>query len=185
MWCLTWIFTKHLCNVVGFVMPWFIWAAAWQNQQNDCALSEDSDQPGHPPSLITAVCCVLNVSLRTQAFFIRTAKTLIRLGGCPDWSEYSLGTHAILLVLSWGGSFSFAMLWIMSIDRVSMSKKCSHLAQSIDTLSPCLAGWTAQVHYIVLVQHVSLLDVGFPLQLLKSKHRLFLAPRITFVYTQT
>ena len=29
-----------------------IWAATWQNQQNDCAPSEDSDQSGHPPSLI-------------------------------------------------------------------------------------------------------------------------------------
>ena len=28
------------------------WAASWQNQQNGCAPSEDSDQPGHPPSLI-------------------------------------------------------------------------------------------------------------------------------------
>ena len=28
------------------------WAATRQNQQNDCAPSEDSDQPGHPPSLI-------------------------------------------------------------------------------------------------------------------------------------
>ena len=28
------------------------WAASWQNQQSDCAPSEDSDQPGHPPSLI-------------------------------------------------------------------------------------------------------------------------------------
>ena len=27
-----------------------IWAASWQNQQNDCAPSEGSDQPGHPPS---------------------------------------------------------------------------------------------------------------------------------------
>ena len=27
-------------------------AATWQNQQNECAPSEDSDQPGHPPSLI-------------------------------------------------------------------------------------------------------------------------------------
>ena len=26
------------------------WAATWQNQQNECAPSEDSDQPGHPPS---------------------------------------------------------------------------------------------------------------------------------------
>ena len=31
---------------------------------------------------------------------MRTAKTLIRLGGCPGWSESLLGTHAILLVLS-------------------------------------------------------------------------------------
>ena len=30
------------------------WAASWWNQQNDCAPSEDSDQPGHPPSLIRA-----------------------------------------------------------------------------------------------------------------------------------
>ena len=28
------------------------WAATWQNQQNDYAPSEDSDQPGHLPSLI-------------------------------------------------------------------------------------------------------------------------------------
>ena len=34
------------------------WAASWQNQQNECAPSEDSDQPGHLPSLIRvfAVC---------------------------------------------------------------------------------------------------------------------------------
>ena len=29
-----------------------IWAATCQNQQSDCAPSEDSDQPWHPPSLI-------------------------------------------------------------------------------------------------------------------------------------
>ena len=28
------------------------WAATWQNQRSECAPSEDSDQPGHPPSLI-------------------------------------------------------------------------------------------------------------------------------------
>ena len=28
---------------------------------------------------------------------IRTAKTLIRLGGCPDWSESSLGAQVIVL----------------------------------------------------------------------------------------
>ena len=44
--------------------------------------------------------CALNGKLRTQAFFMWTAKTLTRLGGCPGWYESSLGAHAILLVLS-------------------------------------------------------------------------------------
>ena len=44
--------------------------------------SEDSDQTERMPRLI-----------------------LIRLGRCPGWSESSLGAHAILLVLSWGGSY--------------------------------------------------------------------------------
>ena len=30
----------------------YVWAATWQNQQNEFAASEDSDQLGHPPSLI-------------------------------------------------------------------------------------------------------------------------------------
>ena len=33
-----------------------IWAASWQNQQNDCAPSKVSDQPRHPPSLISLRC---------------------------------------------------------------------------------------------------------------------------------
>ena len=33
-----------------------IWAATWQNQQSECAPSEDSDQPGHLPSLISLRC---------------------------------------------------------------------------------------------------------------------------------
>ena len=36
---------------------------------------------------------------------MRTAKTLIRPGGCPGYSESSLGAHAILLALSRGGSY--------------------------------------------------------------------------------
>ena len=37
--------------------------------------------------------------------FERTAKALIRLGSCPDWSESSLGAQVILLVLSCCGSY--------------------------------------------------------------------------------
>ena len=31
------------------VRPTNIWVATWQKHRNDCAPSEDSDQPGHPP----------------------------------------------------------------------------------------------------------------------------------------
>ena len=40
------------CSVSFYRYSVSIWAATWQNQQNECAPSEDSDQPGHPPSLI-------------------------------------------------------------------------------------------------------------------------------------
>ena len=38
--------------------------------------------------------CALNGKLRAQCFFRRTAKTLIRLGGCAGWSESSLGAQS-------------------------------------------------------------------------------------------
>ena len=39
------------------------------------------------------------------------AKTQISLGGCPGWSETSLGAHVSLLVLSWGGSYVLKVWW--------------------------------------------------------------------------
>ena len=52
----------------------------WINPPRDktnkmaCAPSEDSGQPGRPHSLI-GLCCAFNGYQRTQAFFMRTAKT--------------------------------------------------------------------------------------------------------------
>ena len=79
-----------------------VWTAARQNKQNVmCAqrglssarTSAQSDQSLH---------CALSRYLRAQCFFMRTATALIRLGGCPGWSESSLDTQVILLVLSSG-----------------------------------------------------------------------------------
>ena len=58
-----------------------------KTNKNECAPSEDSDQPGHPPSLI-------------RVFAVRMKKTWVLsypLSGCPGWSESSLGAHS----LSW------------------------------------------------------------------------------------
>ena len=85
------------------------WAASWQNQQNDCAPSEDSDQPGHLPSLMRVLAVRMNKAW-VLCYPLSAQQKLIRLGGCSGWSESSLGAHAILLVLSWGGSY-LMILW--------------------------------------------------------------------------
>ena len=46
----------------------------YKTNKMTCTPSEHSDQPGHTPSQLVA---------EDQCFFMRTAKTLIRLGGCP------------------------------------------------------------------------------------------------------
>ena len=77
-----------------------IWAASWQNQQNDLCTSEDSDQPVHLPSLIRvfAVCSLGSWGHNVSSCGQR------RLWS--DWAgaqadlESSLGAQAILLILS-------------------------------------------------------------------------------------
>ena len=45
------LFPNRLSNVNSY-HSLIIWAVSWQNQQSDCAPIEDSDQSGHPPTLI-------------------------------------------------------------------------------------------------------------------------------------
>ena len=80
-------------------------ACEWQN-----VASAKSDQ---------SLLCCLNGYLRTQGVFMRTAKTLVRLGGCPGLSESSLGAHVILLVLSCGGSYNVVVLILFHFCKVS------------------------------------------------------------------
>ena len=88
--------TRHGGWKSGFFKPLSLfgdghykWAASWQNQQ--CAPSEDSDQPGHPPSLIR-VFAVRMKKAWVLSYQLSIQRRLIRLGGCPGWSESSLGT---------------------------------------------------------------------------------------------
>ena len=84
-----------------------IWAATWENQQSECAPSEDSDQPGHPPSLIRVFAVrmkkawVLSYSLNAQR----------RLWS--DWAD----AHADLS-LRWAHSHfvGFVMLQLISFS---------------------------------------------------------------------
>ena len=79
------------------------WTAIWQNQQNVLCAQRNSDQPGHPPSLIrvVAVCMKKPWALNYPSY---PMSALQRLGRSPGWSESLLGAQVILLVLSCAGS---------------------------------------------------------------------------------
>ena len=65
------------------------WAATWQNQHSECAPSEDSDQPGYPPSLIR----VFAVRMKKPWVLSYPLSAQRRLWS--DWAdESSLGAHS-------------------------------------------------------------------------------------------
>ena len=68
------------------------------------------------------------LSANGWAIFLRTAKTLIRLGRCPGWSQSTLGANAILLVLSWGVSNEachekrdISLVWLVALKTPMLS----------------------------------------------------------------
>ena len=62
-----------------------------------CAPSEDSDQPGHLPSLIRVFAVRMKKALVSSYPLSSQRRLLIRLGGCPGWAESSLGAQSFCL----------------------------------------------------------------------------------------
>ena len=73
-----------------------------------------------------------------------TAKTLIRLGICPGWSESSLGAQIILMVLSYGGS---------NLNSVVLSYSKEPKRQTVQTLisEGFSSGWNCPNHVLRFV----------------------------------
>ena len=92
-------------------------AATWQNQQNECAPIEDSDQPGHRPSLIR----VFAVRMKTAWVLSCPLNAQRRLWS--DWAEAQADlslrwahTHFVDFVMS------RLILWCLTNDtRIRMS----------------------------------------------------------------
>ena len=83
-----------------------------------CAPSEDSDQPGHPPSLIRVFAVrmkkpwVLSYSWSAQP-------GLIRLDGCPCWFESSPGTQPFCWFCHEAAIYNWACVWQKPTDLSS------------------------------------------------------------------
>ena len=98
-----------------------------------CAPSKDSDQTGHPPSLIR----VFAVHMKNHwvlSYPLSAQRRLIRLGGCPGWSESSLGSQIILLVLSWG---------VSNISVIILNKQCGFTAVIVPYVCPKMSPCTS------------------------------------------
>ena len=94
MWLVLRLSREIACHILNWKY-WKSWAASWQNQQNgmyphrrlrSAWASAQSDQ---------SLCC----ALRTQAFFMRTAKTLIRLDAQADLSLRLAHSHFVGFVM--------------------------------------------------------------------------------------
>ena len=68
-----------------------------------CAPDEDSDQLGHPPSLIRVFACTQSVA-KDPMFLHANNEHSDQTGGYQACSDSSLGAHVILLVLTCCGS---------------------------------------------------------------------------------
>ena len=101
---------SNLSVSISFLLSSF-WSIAYEPADDKTnkmtyAPSEDSDQPGQWPSLI-CLRCPHEESLGPH--LPSAQRRLIRLGGCPGWSESLLGVQVILWVLSWG-AYTWCML---------------------------------------------------------------------------
>ena len=112
-----------------------IWATSWQNQQNDCTPSEDSDQPGHPPSLIR----VFTVRMKKAWVFSYPLSTQWRLWS--DWADAQAD-----LSLRWAhGHFAGFVMRRLIFDCLSMQISSQLFVQcafaqnlSLSPLRPCI-----------------------------------------------
>ena len=139
--------SKH-ANIIHVIK---IWAASWQNQQNDCAPSEDSDQPGHPPRLIK----VFDGRMKKAwvlSYLLSGQRRLIRLGRYPGWSESSLGAEP----LCWFCHEMAHMLFYPSIliPSIHPSILCQNILVPIVLVPKCLGVFRGLVPIVFMLKRM-------------------------------
>ena len=97
------------------------WATTWQNQQNECAPSEDSDQPGHPLSLIRVF------AVRMKKPWVLSYPLSAQWRFWSDWADAQAD-----LSLRWvhGNFVGFVMSRLkLVLSYLFHPNKCIHVAQ--------------------------------------------------------
>ena len=143
---LIWVFIGCKCHFVVlrlslFSMLFVIDECDRKLSDLSCLMTKPSKWPLRPAKISLSIHPVWFESslcaqwVRNQAFFIRTVNTLIRLGGCPGWSESSLDAQTLFLVLSWGGSYVLSGLYHVakSMLRVYSSLLCPVIFPTISS----------------------------------------------------
>ena len=111
-------FHKHHLRNRKWLIGITIWAATWQNQQNECASSEDSDQPGHPPSLIR----VFAARMKKHSVLSYPLSAQRRL-----WSDWADAQADLSLCWAHSHFVGFVMLRL-NYYKASMEIRCSALS---------------------------------------------------------
>ena len=91
-------------HLICFSELWdiMIWATTWQNEQSEWAPSKDSDQPGHPPSLIRIF------TIRMKKAWVLSYPLSVQRRLWSDWADAQadlslrwVHTHFVGFVMSW------------------------------------------------------------------------------------
>ena len=154
-----------------------------------CEPCEDSDQPGHPPSLIS-LHCPHEETLGPQLPIQCTAKTPIRLGGCPGLSESLLGAQVILLsfvvlrlkLKIWNDTVCFPKLSALQTSKLACDIHTNDRYNKLCFPTVCwgIRGFAGCI-YVEFTKHVNKISTGKWMQKHKNRNALQIkAPFINF-----
>ena len=102
-----------------------IWAATWQNQQNECAPSEDSDQSEHPPSPIRVF------AVRMKKAWVLSYPLSAQRRLWSDWADVQADLTQLRLWSDWADDLS--LRWAHShfigfvMRRLMWASPCEHV----------------------------------------------------------
>ena len=104
-----WCGSFHVCCITTCVFTVSTWAVTWQNQQSDCVPSEDSDEPGHLPSLIRVF------AVRMKKAWVLSYPLSAQRRLWSDWADAQAD-----LSLRWAHSHfvGFVMSWLTCICKL-------------------------------------------------------------------